>query len=546
MLQYSQCRIPYRKDSREAVRKKVAKKLHCETSELHEFHVVKKSVDARKKPDIYFTYTVQFSVKSEAAFYQRNKRDKHLSIVSNRMSLVEKNLSEARKMCRENPEYLKRKKIVIVGAGPAGLFCAYYLCLCGFQPVLIERGAPMEERTKDVNSFWESGLLNPESNVSFGEGGAGTFSDGKLNTGVKDKTGRTSFILNTFVQFGAGEDILYDAKPHIGTDVLRRVIVAMREEMIRLGCVFHFHTKMTGIIQENGVVRGVRVHNNSIFPCDKLVLAIGHSARDTFEMLRNMRIEMSQKPFAVGVRVQHLQSDIDRMQYGFLDDKLPVSPYKCTGRTEDGRGVYSFCMCPGGYVVNASSEAGGLVVNGMSNVKRDSGNANSAIVVAVAPEDFDGEDCLAGVEYQRKMERAAYQLCQGKIPVQRFEDFRNNCISEASGRVKPCVKGQWQWENLRKALPKKVINGIIEGMEQFDHRMKGFADGDTLLLGVETRTSSPVRIERDDAFVSTSLKGLYPCGEGAGYAGGIMSAAMDGMRIAMHFVEMQCIFVETQ
>lgn len=529
MLQLSQCKLPYQRASYAQLKKKIAKILQLPEDEIRELKIVKRSLDARRKPEIYISYTVQFSCQGEDQVWRKYQKNRNLSRVKQELSLRS-----------QITPVQKEEKVIVVGTGPAGLFCAYYLSLCGLQPVLIERGAPMEERTEDVARFWETGDLNPESNVSFGEGGAGTFSDGKLNTGVKDRTGRKQFVLESFVRFGAGEEILYDAKPHIGTDVLRHVIVAMREEMKRQGCEFWFHTKLTGIQTDGIQVTGAQIEQEGKIQnvsCDRLILAIGHSARDTFAMLQEYRIAMSPKAFAVGVRVQHRQSDIDVAQYGVEDSRLPASPYKCTGKTTDGRGVYSFCMCPGGYVVNASSETDGLVVNGMSDVKRDSGNANSAIVVSVEPEDFGREDCLAGVAFQRKYERLAYELCQGKIPVQRFGDFCMNQETEQYGRVEPCVKGKWAYANLRKALPNFIVDGMIEGMEQFAEKIQGFAEEDTLLLGLESRTSSPVRIERSADFESLSLHGLYPCGEGAGYAGGIMSAAMDGLRVAMKIQE---------
>lgn len=525
MLQLSQCRLPYQAASPDDLKRKLARVLQVPLDEIQNFRIVRKSMDARQKPEIYITYTVRFCCQNERSILRRNRTNRNLSQVKEEPSLFS-----------QIHPVSSHEKIVVVGAGPAGLFCAYYLSLCGLKPVLLERGAPMEERTEDVERFWQTGVLSPDSHVSFGEGGAGTFSDGKLNTGVKDRTGRKQFVLESFVKFGAGEDILYEAKPHIGTDVLRHVIVAMRHEMQKHGCEFWFHTKMTEIQKKDGTVSGVRVERGGredMIPCDRLVLAIGHSARDTFAMLQDQQIVMRQKAFAVGVRVQHRQKDIDRAQYGVVDDRLPASPYKLTGKTEDGRGVYSFCMCPGGYVVNASSEQGGLVVNGMSDAGRDSGNANSAIVVAVEPADFESEDCLAGVAFQRRYEQLAYELCRGQIPVQRFEDFCNNSETVTAGKVVPCVKGKWKFANLRKALPNFVVNGMIDGIGQFAKKLHGFDDGDTLLMGLESRTSSPVRIERDEAFESVSLRGLYPCGEGAGYAGGIMSAAMDGLRIAM-------------
>ena len=531
MLQYSECKVSWENRDLAHVKKKVAHELHIRESEMQDFVIVKRSLDARQKPELLMSYTVRFSALEEERIWRRNKKNRNLSLVDPEPGVLDR-----------VSELSSDEKIYIAGAGPAGLFCAYYLCLCGCRPVLLERGAPVEERAEDVKKFWEEGILDPESNVSFGEGGAGTFSDGKLNTGVKDKTGKKQFVLNSFVWFGAPEEILYDSRPHLGTDVLFQVIRNMRKEMIRLGCTFMFHTRLSGIETEDGALRGVRVISGNdgaerILPCDRLVLAIGHSARDTFSMLHGAGVAMTPKAFAVGVRVQHDQADIDRAQYGKTDPELPAASYKCTGTTGDGRGVYSFCMCPGGYVVNASTEPGGLAVNGMSDAARNSGNANSAIVVSVAPADFGGEGPLAGVEFQRKWEKEMAGLCPGKIPVQRYGDFVRNQETEKPGHIKPCVKGRWQYGNLRKALPNFVQDGIIEGMEQFDKRIAGFAGEDVLLLGIETRTSSPVRIERDDDLASLSVRGMYPCGEGAGYAGGIMSAAMDGLRVAMKIQE---------
>ncbi len=533
MLQLSQCKILYTKNTLENLKQKVAGQLHIAVEEMKDFSLVKRSIDARKKPEIYYTYTVSFSASNEKEILQKNKRNKNLTKIEKAISLWDKIPQGKDKMS-------KKENIVVVGAGPAGLFSAYYLSLCGQNPVLIERGAPMEERVSDVQKFWEQEVLKEESNVSFGEGGAGTFSDGKLNTGVKDKTGRKQFVLQTFVKFGAPEEILYDAKPHIGTDKLRTIIVAMREEMKTLGCQFYFHTKLTDFHLKKNVITSIEVetaNEKRKLPCDKLILAIGHSARDTFLWLYEKQVAMSPKAFAIGARVQHRQEDIDTAQYGMVSEELPVSPYKCTGKTSDGRGVYSFCMCPGGYVVNASSEPGRLVVNGMSDAARDSGYANSAIVVTVEPDDFESDHCLAGVEFQRKWEQSAYDLLQGKIPVQYYDDLKRGVATTEKREMLPCVKGQWAFGNLCKILPKYVVNGMIDGIEQFAKKLHGFHAEDTLFIGVETRTSSPVRIERGEDFVSISTKGLYPCGEGAGYAGGIMSAAMDGLRVAMKIQE---------
>lgn len=530
MLQLTQCKISYEKDTRENLIRKAAGTLHIRPEDISRLTILKRSVDARKKSDICYSYTISFEVRGEREVLGRNRGNKNLSVFEEERKLPVKE--------RKNwPDY----PVVVVGAGPAGLFAAYYLCLCGVPVTVVERGAKMEERTAEVERFWREGLLLEDSNVSFGEGGAGTFSDGKLNTGVKDRTGKKRFVLETFVRFGAHEEILYDKNPHIGTDILRTVVVNMRVEMERLGCRFSFRTKLDGLItdKENRIsgVRLVESGSESTLDCRHVVLASGHSARDTFEMLRNCRVHLSQKPFAVGVRIQHNQADIDETQYGGAAGKLPPAPYKCTGKTGDGRGVYSFCMCPGGYVVNASTERGALTVNGMSYSARDSGAANSAIVVSVGPEDFGGSDPLAGVEFQRKWEQKMFSLLRGKIPVQRFGDFKKDEKTEACGAVFPRVMGDWGFANLRKALPKFLINGMIDGIECFDKKMPGFAGEDALLLGFEARTSSPVRMERGEDFVSTSHPGLYPCGEGAGYAGGIMSAAMDGLRVAMALLD---------
>lgn len=524
MLQFTNCKLTYKKQDLTSIKQKVASTLSCRPEELRNFRIEKKSLDARKKPDIFFVYTLSFSVDHEERFLKKHGRCKNLQKKKETASLE----AEIKKI-------RTKEKVVIVGTGPAGLFCGYYLALCGVNPILLEQGQCMEQRVKTVEKFWEKGELSKDCNVSFGEGGAGTFSDGKLNTGVNDRTGRKRFVLESFVKFGAGEDILYDAKPHIGTDVLQRVIRSMREEMKELGASFLFSTKLTGLHQEDGKLTAVTVQKEDgreKIPCDRLILAPGHSARDTFSMLQEAGITMEQKAFAMGVRVEHTQEKIDRMQYGITDPKLPPSPYKCTGKTQDGRGVYSFCMCPGGYVVNASSEEGGLVVNGMSYAGRDSGCANSAIVVSVEPKDFGSQDILAGVEFQRQLEGQMYQLCRGKIPVQSYGAFRQGTKDPEETRITPKVRGEWQWARVDKALPKFIKNGIIDGMESFSHKMKGFNDPDTLVLGLESRTSSPVRILRNEEFQSEDLEGLYPCGEGAGYAGGIMSAAMDGLRVA--------------
>ena len=427
--------------------------------------------------------------------------------------------------------------------GPAGLFCAYYLAQHGYAPVILERGEDVDTRQADVEAFWQTGRLKPDSNVQFGEGGAGTFSDGKLNTLVKDKYGRNTEVLKTFVRHGADPAIVYQAKPHIGTDVLSRVIKSMREEILRLGGEVRFKSQVTEIITQNGQVTGVVVNGREEIPCEQVVLAPGHSARDTFAMLYEKNFPMASKPFAVGFRVEHPQSLINRSQYGAEHVKeLGAAAYKVTAKTSCGRGVYSFCMCPGGYVVNASSEHERLAVNGMSYSGRDGKNANSAIIVAVTPADYGSDHPLAGIEFQRRLEQRAYELCDGKLPVQRYGDFREKVTGEPRkiqkgsedgswDSLEPQCKGAFAWADLTGILPVECNQAFVEGMDSFDRQISGFASPSVILTGVESRTSSPVRIERDENLQS-GIRGCYPCGEGAGYAGGITSAAMDGIRVA--------------
>jgi|GEM_PF-204854 len=429
----------------------------------------------------------------------------------------------------------------------AGLFCAYALMSEGFHPIVTERGKKVEERTADVQKFWETGVLDTASNVQFGEGGAGTFSDGKLNTLVKDPIGRNRFVLETFVKFGAPEHILYENKPHIGTDILADVIKRMREFMTENGVEFLFETCVTGFSTgKNGNLKSIELNHDRQIDTDCLILAIGHSARDTFSLLQEKGLNMQAKSFAVGFRVEHPQSEVNLTQYGDLyADKLPAAPYKVTANLPSGRGVYSFCMCPGGYVVNASSEEHRLAVNGMSYSDRGGSNANSAIIVSVTPEDFkadairhgvlkdaDGkEDVLSGVRFQERLEERAWKLGNGKIPQQLFGDYCKNRPSVSYGAFESTTKGDSVLCNLRGLLPEELEESFIEGMHHFSRAIPEFDREDAILSGVESRTSSPVRIVRDESFQS-NIRGIYPCGEGAGYAGGIMSAAMDGLKVA--------------
>jgi uncharacterized FAD-dependent dehydrogenase len=417
-----------------------------------------------------------------------------------------------------------------VGSGPAGLFCAYYLAKYGFKPILLERGDSVEERTKKVETFWNTGLLDTESNVQFGAGGAGTYSDGKLNTAIKDTSGRIHVVLKTFVEFGAPKDIIYNAKPHIGTDVLKTVVSNMIGKIEELGGQVRFRAKLTDIRIKDGRMTAAVLASGEEIPCKDLVLAIGHSARDTFEMLLNRNILMEPKDFAVGVRIEHPQEMINKDQYGDFSDKMPAAPYKLTYTTVEGRGVYSFCMCPGGYVVNASSETGRLAVNGMSYRARDSKNANSALIVTVGKKDFGEDDALAGVRFQKSLEEAAFKSVEGRIPQQLYGDFAAGKGSGEYGDFTSCTRGKTGFFDLNRILPTGISNSLKEAIPHFDRILPGFARKDAILSGVESRTSSPLRILRNE-HKQSSISGLYPCGEGAGYAGGIVSAAVDGLKV---------------
>lgn len=516
-------------DDKEVLKKKAAKVLGVKVNDIEELHIMKHSIDARKKPQLFQVYTVNVALKNKNEETKVVKKCKNTNV----------SLSEIKnyKFPDVNEGALKDRPIVI-GMGPAGLFCAYMLAKSGCRPIVLERGYDVETRTNDVEKYWNEGILNTESNVQFGEGGAGTFSDGKLNTLIKDKTGRNREVLRIFVECGAPEEILYESKPHIGTDVLKKVVINMRKCMIDNGAEVKFGSKMTALEIENGQVCGVVVNDKEVIKTSKVVLAIGHSARDTFEYLASKNVDMEAKSFAVGMRVEHPQRIINEALYGPEHGNiLPAAPYKLTARTSVGRGVYSFCMCPGGYVVNASSEEGRIAVNGMSYSDRASHNANSAIIVQVTPKDFDSEDALAGVEFQRRLEEKAYKLGQGKVPVQYYGDYKANKRSDEDKNAnRPCIKGEYMYTNLRGLLPDECEKAFIEGMEQFDKIIKGYSDDSAILSGIESRTSSPVRIHRDESMQSPSIRGLYPCGEGAGYAGGITSAAMDGILVAENIV----------
>ena len=506
MIRVRNIKVPINDDD---VKKYVVLKLRVNEDDISLLKINKKSIDARKKSDIHFVYEIDINVKNEKRFLKN--RD---------IFITPREIYEFNDFGNVKLDY----RPIIIGSGPAGLFCGYMLALNGYKPIIIERGERIEDRVKTVDKFWNDNILDENSNVQFGEGGAGTFSDGKLNTMVKDKKYRMKKVFEIFVSMGAPKEIMYESKPHIGTDVLRDVIVNLRKEIIRLGGEFRYNSFMSDINVSDGI-ESIRV-GSEIINTSVLVLAIGHSSRDTYEMLYEKGIKMSSKPFAIGVRVQHSQDLINRVQYGDVD--LPPASYKLTYNSK-GRGVYSFCMCPGGYVVNASSEKNKLCINGMSDYKRDSGVANSAIIVTVSPDDF-GNHPLDGIKFQRDLEAKAYKCGRGKIPIQKYGDFKYGVSSESFDGVF-AFKGNFEWCNLNDIYPKFITGSIKDGMEYFGTKIKGFDADNVIIAACESRTSSSVRIERNENFES-NIKGIYPCGEGAGYAGGITTSAMDGIKVA--------------
>jgi len=526
MIRIDQLKIKVN-DKQPDIRRAVISKLKISDSELKDSGIIRRSLDARKKPELFYVYSIWAECKNEDKILKRFSKDPGIaSYVPFEYKLPE---------CGR--EQLVHRPVV-VGMGPAGLFCAYELARAGFKPLVIERGRCVEDRARDVEEFWETGILDTASNVQFGEGGAGTFSDGKLSTSIKDKEGRIREVLKTFTEYGAPEEILYDHMPHLGTDVLPKIVKNIREKIIELGGEVRFETCLTGIECEADNITAIKVKGpdgEETIRTAVLALAIGHSARDTYKALYDYGLKMEQKPFAAGFRVQHPQSIINANQYG--DEKyaeiLGASPYKLTANFGD-RGVFSFCMCPGGYVVNSSSEEGETVVNGMSYSGRNSENANSAIVVSIPVTDYPSDHPLAGIEYQRILERRAYEAGKGKIPAQRYGEFagRVNGASDKSDNpsfVNPVFKGEYEWTDLTGIFDESINKLFVDGMTRFGRTIKDFDDAGVIMAGVESRTSSPVRIPRDESLES-SIGGIIPLGEGAGYAGGITSAAIDGIR----------------
>lgn len=520
MIRIRQIKLPVSHKQNE-LKYQIAKKLKINEKEIINYKINKQSIDARDKNNIMYVYEVDAQIKNEKHILKKHIND------------ILETKDETYKLPKPGNMPLNHQ-IIIAGAGPAGLFAGYMLSKAGYKPLIIERGEDINNRVKTVEKFWKTGILNPNSNVQFGAGGAGTFSDGKLNTNSKDKTFRGKEVLKTFVKHGAKEDILYINNPHIGTDLLRNIIQNIIDEIIKMKGQIKYNTCLTNIITNEGKLTHIEINNKEKIPCENLILALGHSSRDTFETLLKQNLNIKPKPFAVGIRIQHPQSLINKTQYG-KNSNLPPASYKLTYQTTKKRGVYSFCMCPGGYVVNASSEKNMLAINGMSNHARDSENANSAIIVTVSPNDY-GTNPLDGIKFQRNLEKKAYEIGNGKIPIQLFKDFIQNKPSKNFGTINPIFKGEYKLTNIRDIFEPYISEALIEGIKQFDKKIKGFANDDAILAAVESRTSSPIKIERDEHFTS-NIKGIYPCGEGAGYAGGIMTSAIDGIKVAEEIIK---------
>ena len=502
------------------LKKAAARALGVKPGALEQLVIARQSIDARKKQDVRWIYTVDVTLSNQRQIKLQPGKIEVWSPAS-----------------YEFPPQKRTSSLppVVVGMGPAGLFAALYLARNGLPCVVLERGQDVDTRTRDVERFWETGILNPASNVQFGEGGAGTFSDGKLTTGTHDP--RISAVLDTFVSAGAPEDVRWSHKPHIGTDVLRTVVKNLRLELLRLGCEVRFGHRLTGLEHTGDRLTGLRAEGPAgaySMACDALVLAPGHSARDTFQMLQAAGVPLESKAFAVGVRIEHLQREISRAQYGPSWETLPPSDYKLACHLPNGRSVFSFCVCPGGRVVAAASQPGELVTNGMSCRARDGANCNGGLLVTVGPADFAGKDSLAGVRFQQQWERAAFQAGGGNFcaPAQLARDFINKNPSRRPEGVLPSYRPGVNWTDLSGCLPDFVLDSLRGALPLLNRKVRGFAAPDSVLTGVETRSSSPVRIVRDGETLQSALSGLYPCGEGAGYAGGIVSAAVDGIRAA--------------
>ncbi len=518
MIKIRQLKVSVNSNTQDQIKQKIALKLNINLNEIDYFQISKQSIDARKAPKIFFVYEVIVKIKNENIILKKFNNNDVCKYIPNDYKMP--------KMGAKKINY----RPIIVGSGPSGLLCAYMLAYYNYKPIIIERGEDIPKRNLKVEKFWKTNKLDLNSNVQFGLGGAGTFSDGKLNTLVKDKRNIGKKVFEIFVECGAPKEIMYLQKPHIGTDKLKEVVANLKLKIEQLGGEFRFNSCLTNIIKSDDCISQIEINNKDLIPCELLVLAIGHSARDTFYMLNDNNIAMQSKPFAVGIRISHPQKMINESQYKSNKAALEAASYKLTYNTKEKRGVYSFCMCPGGYVVNASSEKNRLAINGMSNYKRDSLNANSAIVVSVSSKDY-GSDLFDGIEFQRRLEERAYKVGKTNIPIQLYKDYKLNQPSCRLENVEPIFKGNYTLTNLNDIFPKFINDSLIEAIEYFSTKIPNFNRDDSILAAVESRTSSPIRILRDNKFQS-NIKGIYPCGEGAGYAGGITTSAIDGIKVA--------------
>ncbi len=519
MIRISQLKVPVSLDNDTYVNGRIQKLLGVTSQEIIAVTPVRRAIDARKKNQLLYVYNFDVSVRADEQKVVKRCANPNVTIAPTTIAF-------------HVPNVKSKLPPVICGMGPAGLFCAYALAQAGANPILLERGKAVDDRVADIEEFIRTRILNPESNIQFGEGGAGTFSDGKLTTGTSNN--RLSYILKTFVECGAPKNILYDAKPHIGTDVLRNVIKTMRNKIIAFGGQIYFETKLIDIHTDNNNLTSVTVISNNeqrVIQCNRLVLAIGHSARDTFELIYKKGLNLQQKPFSMGVRIEHKQHTINMAQYG--TDALGAADYKLAVKTKSGRGVYTFCMCPGGHVIAATSEEGGVVTNGMSYHAREGENANAALLCDVYPSDFTSDHPLAGMYLQRKHEQLAFR-CGGQnynAPATLVGDFLLNKDSSHEEDIKPSYRPNVSWSNIADCLPHYVTLALREAIPLFGKKLNGFDAPEAVLTAIESRSSSPVRILRD-ASLQSNIRGIYPCGEGAGYAGGIMSAAADGLLVA--------------